>query len=327
MNEQIGETPDQVQAAPQPVDLAEAMRALRAQGDQAPAEDVDGESAPEGGLGSPEGSVAPAQQEGGEGLAEPGLDTAAARGDGGLGGSPDVPEPVAQVAQYSDAVGESGFTEQDYRDIQETIAKSVTQQAAIAANEKFKDLGIEQVTINHLYQRDDRGRVTFQNPDDPDRPFTSRAEAQQWVDAYNSQVKQQWTQYAREMQRQFANDTLPAVRLMQFAPVYDSMDAMHKQVFEQLVEPYEITDSTGMHIGFNCDLMAAKAQADRLCETFGATVPTAQASPAAAPTAPTGPPLDTPTSGSANPQNDPEAPKNLSDAFKILAKQKKEGRK
>lgn len=196
----------------------------------------------------------------------------------------------------------------------------------MAANEKFKELGIEQVTINHLYQRDDRGRVTFQNPDDPDRPFTSRAEAQQWVDAYNSQVKQQWTQYAREMQQQFVNDTLPAVRLMQFAPVYDSMDAMHQQVFEQLIEPYVIKDSTGMEIGFNCDLMAAKAQADKLCETFGTSAKTVSQAPSEQ-TVPIGPALDMPTSGSSNPQNDPEVPKNLNDAFKLLAKQKKEGRK
>ena len=326
MDGQIEEAPYQVQAPSQPADLAEAMRALRAQGDQAATADVDGGGAPEAGIGSPEGSVASPQPEGGEGLEEPGLDTASVEQDGGSGGSPDVLEPAAQVAEHADTYGSQGFTEQDYQDIQQTIAKSVTQQAAMAANEKFKELGIEQVTINHLYQRDDRGRVTFQNPDDPDRPFTSRAEAQQWVDAYNSQVKQQWTQYAREMQQQFVNDTLPAVRLMQFAPVYDSMDAMHQQVFDQLIEPYVIRDSTGMEIGFNCDLMEAKAQADRLCETFGTPAQTIPQTSSES-TAPTGPALDMQTSGSSNPQNDPEVPKNLNDAFKLLAKQKKEGRK
>lgn len=326
MDGQIEETPDQVQAPSQPADLAEAMRALRAQGDQVAAADVDGGGAPEAGVGSPEGSVASSQPEGGEGLEEPGLDTAPVEQDGGSGGSPDVPEPAAQAAGLTEVGDGSGFTEQDYQEIQQTIAQSVTQQAARAANEKFKELGIEQVTINHLYQRDDRGRVTFQNPDDPDRPFTSRAEAQQWVDAYNSQVKQQWTQYAREMQQQFVNDTLPAVRLMQFAPVYDSMDAMHQQVFDQLIEPYVIKDSTGMEIGFNCDLMAAKAQADKLCETFGTSANAVSQAPSEQ-TVPTGPALDMPTSGSSNPQNDPEVPKNLNDAFKLLAKQKKEGRK
>lgn len=192
------------------------------------------------------------------------------------------------------------------------------------ATRVFKENGINQVTINDLYQRDDRGRVTFTNPDDPDRPFSNRQEAQQWVDAYNSQVKQEWNKYAVEVRDRYMQDTMPAMRLMQFAPIYDSMDSKAQEIMDQIIEPYQVKDNSGMVIGFSCDLNAAKAQAEKLCSMFGEK-PQAQQQIQQAP--PSGPALDARTSGSSNPQNDVHEPKNLQDAFKMIKEQKKKGSK
>lgn len=204
--------------------------------------------------------------------------------------------------------------------------QSVTQQAAMEATRVFNENGVRQASINDLYQRDERGRVTFTNPDDPDRPFASRYEAQQWVDSYNAQVKAEWNKYAMEVRQRYVQDTMPAVRLMQFAPEYDAMDPKAQEVMDEIIAPYQVKDSSGMVIGFSCDLRAAKQQAEKLCSMFGASAQqAAPAAPAAQPAS--GPALDMRTSGTGNHQNAKEEPKNLADAFKILNDQKKKGNK
>lgn len=237
-------------------------------------------------------------------------------------------EPGGSTDTIDDASGEDqiGYTNQDYAEIQNRIVQSVRQQAAMAANEKFRQEGIEKVTLTQLYQRDeDTGRVTFHNPDDPDHPFDNRAQAQAWVDSYNSQIEAEWVNYANQMQQQFAQQTLPAMRLVAFAPIYDSMDKRTQKYFDTLIRNYGVKDSTGAVVGYSCDLNAAYAQARELAAieagTTEATVANAAGETVAK--APSGPALDATTSGSDTSSGKIEAPKNLNDAMKMINKMKK----
>lgn len=315
----------------EPANLEDAIKALRAKDAPVAPENVEAPEADDQGAEPEEhGSEAGVQH---NGSASP----------DGVGGEPQASyESLAngEAGGPADTIGAAGaeyqesYTNEDYDQIQQRIIASVRQQAAMAANERFRQEGIEKATLTQLYQRDeDTGRVTFHNPDDPDRPFESRAQAQAWVDSYNQQVEAEWVNYANQMQQQFASQTLPAMRLIQFAPIYDSMDQRTQRYFDAVIEDYAVKDSTGAVIGYSCDLNAAHAQAQRLAAIEGGTnVQTIQDGGGnvvaqAAPSAPSSPALDATTSGSDTSAGKQESPKNLEDAFKLLNKNKRKGAK
>ena len=319
-NENIQESLEQVQ----PTNMEEALKLLRNK-DKAPAQkDVDGPGSNEEGAESQEhGSESGEQHDGAVASYGTGAEPEASisiEGSGELGGSADT---------VVEATGESevGYESDDYQEIQNRIVESVRRQAAMAANEKFRQEGIEKVTLTQLYQRDEEsGRVTFHNPDDPDRPFENRAQAQAWVDSYNSQIDAEWINYANQMQQQFAQQTLPAMRLMAFAPTYDAMDARTQKYFDALIKNYGVADSTGALIGYSCDLNAMYAQARELAAIDGGTTETVVSDAAGNPVAktPSGPALDATTSGSDTSGSGMKSPKNLNEAMKMLNKMKKE---
>lgn len=220
-----------------------------------------------------------------------------------------------------------GYTEVDYSQVNKNLMESATRQAAMDANRFFHQQGITKASINQLYQRDEDGRVTFINPDDPHNPFMSRAEAQQWIDAYNNQVDAEWRNYAQNLQRQYMNDTAPAVRLINFAPKYDALDNKTKQVFDMIVEPYTVKDSTGMEIGYSCDLDAALQQATRMVSVFGSSQAATQQQQQPVQKVATGPALDAVTTGSGTDKGGKAEPKNLADAFRMIQAEKHANKK
>lgn len=321
------ETIETVEGNTGPTNLEDALRILREK-DKTPATEnvanteTDAEGAESQGYGSEhgeqhDGSVA---QNDTEGELEASVSI---EGSGDLGGSGDTVGAGETEASV-------GYGSDDYQDIQNKILESVRRQAAIAANEKFREEGIQKVTLTQLYQRDEEtGRVTFHNPDDPDRPFENRAQAQAWVDSYNGQIEAEWVNYANQMQQQFANQTLPAMRLMSFAPVYDSMDQDTKDVFDLLIRNFGVTDSTGALIGYSCDLNAMYAQAREIAALKSGSASTGTTAGQVIEQAvnnPTGPALDATTSGSDTSSNKPVDPKDLNEAWKIVNKKKKENK-
>lgn len=317
------ETLEQTQVQNEPVSLEEAMRRIRQSNTQEPATNVEGQVL------EPAGSTEQSNGAGLEGttevLQEGNQELGVADNSAGLAGADGG---SANESFQDDSDSAIGFNSNDYQDIANAISRSITQQAAIAANQYFKEQGIREASINDLYHQEDDGRVVFINPDNKNRPFENRYEAQQWVDAFNAQIKTEWTTYARQMQQKFAQDTMPTIRMMQFAPQYDAMDKMHQDVFDSIVEPYQVKDSAGMVIGYSCDLNAAKAQTERICQSFASYQPAAQQAPQVSTSSPAGgPALDATTSGSTNPQNDTGEIKNLADAFKKINADKKKGKK
>lgn len=312
---------EETQGQANPANLEEAIKLLREKDSQTADENVAAAGADESGDQSGEGLGDGAPQGRGDtqGSVEGELEASATSiPDGEAGGHADT------SGEYTE---ESQVSHPDYAVMQQNMIESIRRQAAQAANDKFREEGIQRVTLTQLYQRDENtGRVTFHNPDDPNRPFESRAEAQAWVDSYNAQVQAEWTNYANQMQQEYAKQTLPAMRLMQFAPTYDAMDDRTKKFFDVIINPYSVRDSTGEVIGFSCDLNAAANQAKQLAaiEGSGNTASNPQQVEKAVENVATGPALDATTSGSDTSKPSDKAPKNLNEAWKLINKNKKE---
>lgn len=134
----------------------------------------------------------------------------------------------------------------------------------------FQNNGIKnQWSIADLYEKDEQsGRVRFRNPDvsderDPDAYFKTRKEADDWVRSMNTQIGQQFQMEVRRKYAEMYREETPRFQLMQFAPVYNSLDEVTKGVLEDIVEDYAIVRNNEV-VGFNCDLGKALAQAQRI---------------------------------------------------------------
>ena len=303
-----------------PTTLEDALRRVRA-GDQQDAGAAvgadgmgEGAGAQEPGGDDPQGEHQEADIQGGghlDGAGEGSYD----------GGDSDGGSPAASEEPEED--GEVGYA-YDYQGIGQAYVKSAQQMAVQAANKMFKDNGISKVSINDLYERDESGRVSFSNPDDPDHPFQSRAEAQQWCDAFNSQVDNEWRSTVMQYQQQFARDIQPTLRTIDFAPEYESMTPKQQKVFDEITDGYRVTDRSGTVIGYSCDLRAAKRMAENICSNFEDADPQRQAQQATLNGG--GPALDAATSSTGNPQNERHEPKNMAEAMKMIADQRKKER-
>ena len=149
----------------------------------------------------------------------------------------------------------------DYAAVKRGLIENLNKSAIAKAAKEFRDANIREFQMNDLYERTSDGRVIYHNPDDPNRPFSSRMEAQSWIDSFNGQVRNELKRRALEIRNEDADSILPSLRLMDFAPSYDAMDDAVREMFDDLIEGYEVLDSNGNVVGYNCDLdkMASKA--------------------------------------------------------------------
>jgi hypothetical protein len=170
-------------------------------------------------------------------------------------------------------------------------------------------------TINDsdIYQVDpNTGAPTFFNPD-TGRPFTGdnpRAQAKQWVDAYNEELRDTFNRLAQDRQVALETEMAPVIELLKFTPTFEKLDPVRQKMLEALIEDYEVLDAKGDHIGYSCDLNQALAQVNKQIASIKAT----QAAGTPAPAVATGPALDMPTSGSGSTSDRPE-PKSLDEAM------------
>lgn len=233
------------------------------------------------------------------------------------------------------STGEQAATEDhveetyDYAAVNKAYIESIQQAAIQSANKDFRDNGVKKISINDLYEKDDSGRVSFKNPDNPGQYFSSRAEAQQWVDSINGQIDNEWRNTVRRYQNQYVQEIQPTLRLVDFAPQFDSMTPSQQDIFDEIIDPYAIKDRSGSIIGYSCDLNEAKRIALNIDAktSSGSTQQTEQQIADAKPQG-TGPAVDAATSGSDNSQNqDNVNPKNMAEAMKLVMEQEKKNRK
>lgn len=226
-------------------DLADAFARVR---------EMDAEDADEAVEDPGDGSEADEQDDG----EEPGGDEDVDAADDDIeypadGGSADVPEPA------------------DYDNAERAIVTQLQRSSMAQAREQFRKNGIREFTMNDLYERSQDGRVIYHNPDDPNRPFSNRIEAQQWIDSFNGQVKQELQRVASEIMENDAKAAMPAIRLLRFAPTYDAMDAKTREIFDDLIEDYELKNRKGAVIGYNCDLERMAARAQKMATKYNTT--------------------------------------------------------
>lgn len=155
-----------------------------------------------------------------------------------------------------------------YQASQQAIVDQLNKQAVAQARQQFQKDGIREFTMDDVYERTQDGRVIYHNPDDPNRPFSSRMEAQQWIDSFNKQVQTALIQTATQIRDKNAKAAMPALRLLQFAPVYDVMDPAIREVFDDLISDYEVKNRAGKVVGYSCDLEKMAMKAARLAKKY-----------------------------------------------------------
>ena len=161
----------------------------------------------------------------------------------------------------------------DYAAVKRGLIENLNKSAIAKAAKEFRNANIREFQMKDLYERTSDGRVIYHNPDDPNRPFSSRMEAQSWIDSFNGQVRNELKRRALEIRNEDADSILPSLRLMDFAPSYDAMDDAVREMFDDLIEGYEVLDSNGNVIGYNCDLDKMASKAERMASRFSKAKP------------------------------------------------------
>lgn len=198
------------------------------------------------------------------------------------------------------------------------IIQQTRQLAAQAAAKEFKEKNYRKITVMDLRTQDDRGNVSYNDPDHPNRSFNSRYEAQQWVDSFNQQVDYDFKQVSSKYEKQYAEKVRPTIEMMNFISTYNKMDANTREMFDTIIEGNEIV-ANGQIVGYRCDLQAAAKQAQKAASRFvsGNTIlRAAQAKKVSRPS------TDMKSHGSSSGKvGDPE-PKTIEEALKLYNKQK-----
>lgn len=236
---------------------------------------------------------------------------AGSQGTGDLGGSTDVVEPI------------------DFNSRRQEILREIQNQSISDVRKDFSDNKIIPCSIEDLYQRDEQtGMVSFKNPDNPRQDFSSRAEAQAWVDAFNKQIDSRFRQEINKRQRELLEEYAPKLRLIEFAPKFEKLDQQTKDVMDDLLTPYAVRDKRGDIIGFNVNLDAVAAQAQRIASRFAKssannTVPVSN-DKEASPANNGRPAMNMPTGASSNASE--VEPKTIGEALKMYDEQQRQKR-
>lgn len=308
-NENLAPVP-QADAATEPIDLAQAFKMLNQANREATQESVEtGETVePVDGDGSvpiETGSV----ESGGTVTVEP------SGGDGtGDDGSSDGIEAI------------------DFNAQKQQLLREVQQDSITQVRKEFAEQNIGYYSVAELTVRDENtGQVRFRNPDvqderDPNYYFKSRLECQQFCTSWNQGVDFEYRKAVNEKQQELIQQQIPKVRMLDFLPRWNAMDENTKAVFDDLLQGHEIRDANGKEIGFNVDLNAVAAQAERIAKRFPGQVqqtqPTGEQAPASQ--GATGPALDMKTGNGKS--DDEREPANIGEALKMYDKRNKGGK-
>lgn len=297
---------DHVDEAPSPTNLADAFAALR-KGNQ----DMD--------------SQAGQEEATGEGADQQRSDDEQRQESDGEGTSQPEDRPSDGAGQAVDRGSSAGDQSIDVFTYQKNLEDSIRRQAAQMAAKNFEKAGYRKLSIMDLRVQDDRGNVTFENPDNKSRPFQSRMEAQAWIDSFNRQVEADFDREARKHAGKLREQSKPMMEMISFMGKYHAMPNDTKEIFDDLIDPYAIM-SNGNVIGFKCNLDTAAKQAEAIAKRFRKPENDQQQQQQQQPAQPQRPTMDLPSKGSSSGTvGDPE-PKTIAEAIAIYQKQKNGGK-
>lgn len=112
---------------------------------------------------------------------------------------------------------------------------------------------------------DEDGVRHFFNPETGKEFYSSnpRREAQDWVDDYNRDIARLFNKACAQYEQHLKEEAEPGIKVMEFAPKYNKLDAIRKGMFDNVIQDYEIKDTEGKVIGYSCDLDKALALVER----------------------------------------------------------------
>lgn len=191
---------------------------------------------------------------------------------GESGGSDTPGGEVGGTAVVSDT-DDFNVTEEDIKQINDSIIEKAKDDAIRDVAQAFIKKGVRNrngklgATIDDpdICKRDEDGVPTFYNPD-TGRPFTGdnpRRQAKEWVDDYNSELAQAFNQACQTYVNKVVEVEKPRMELLQFAPQYDKLDPIRRDMLDSILEDYEVKDADGDVIGYSCDLNKALAAVNR----------------------------------------------------------------
>lgn len=304
---------ENLEAAREPVDIAEAFRMYNKAQQEAAQEslgDTEDNSEDNGSVDGFDGGVDGYEDNAGQGEGE--SDTPSEPGDDdSVGGSSDVIEPV------------------DYSPAKQAILKDIQDAAIQQVRREMAEQEIELWSMEDIYERDENtGRVTFHNPDDPNRPFASRAEAQAFIEAMNKEVTNYFRNEVNKKQRELVNAATPQLQTIDYADTYMAMSETEQKIFNDLIEPYAITNREGKVIGFNVNLVSAGNTARRIAKNFDNSTPsTNNEKTPPAKNEVSRPAMDMKTGVSATAEGDLPEPKTIGEALKLYDQQQRKAKK
>ena len=288
-------------AAPEPLDLKSAF--LKYESGFKKDDDSQEQSAPMGEDGSePTGATS---NEGGENQFQPSGDIE--EHDGGRSGN--------------ELLDVTGISTEDYtREMSNRIFK-IAQREVKA---QFAKDNKRHITAMDLRQIDDKGNVTYYNPDNPNQPFRDNqyrnalSQAREWADNYNARVDADYEQTLNKRMGELAQAVKPSIDFMRFSnDVLPYLSDAEVQYLDMLVERYEIKDKEGNVIGYKCDLYEEAALAKRMAAQYAS-----QQAPAQQPQntqTQTQPAVDMNTASSAaNTAAAQKEPKNINEAMRMV---------
>lgn len=178
-------------------------------------------------------------------------------------------EALEDDGQDPDGGPGDAYSGADLQAVEQQLTQQVSQLAVRQAAAEFQKEGIRPVTMNDLYRRDEStGRVVYQNPDDPTRPFSNRMEAQQWIDSFNSQLRQEIQTKARSINRELQKQVAPTRNLIRFVPRYEGMSQEAQEILDDLIEGSEVRNARGEVVGYTCDLDSMANRAERMAAKY-----------------------------------------------------------
>lgn len=164
-------------------------------------------------------------------------------------------------------------TAEEVEEYRTQLTESIRDRAVSDMANEFIKRGIRHTngklgaTINDpdVCKRDEDGVPRFYNPEtgqefSGDNP---RRQAQEWVDDYNKELANAFNQACENYTSKLLEDEQPQIEVMEFASTYAGLDPIRQQMFDAVIEDYEITDSSGNVIGYSCDLNTALGAVNR----------------------------------------------------------------
>ena len=237
----------------------------------------------------------------------------------------DEDETLGDEGQDSDGGPGDAYAGADLQAVEQQLTQQVSQLAVRQAAAEFQKEGIRPITMNDLYRRDEStGRVVYQNPDDPTRPFSNRMEAQQWIDSFNSQLRQEIQTKARSINRELQKQVAPTRNLIRFVPRYEGMSQEAQEILDDLIEGSEVRNARGEVVGYTCDLDSMASRAERMAAKYSR----GKRSKGEAKQQQRRPATDMRSHGSSSePKKLDREPRDINEAFQIMRERRKAGNK